>query len=223
MTRSSCKATMRIMAVAVLSLPLVLLTRRPLLAQELPLPVVQRTRPAEGYVFDRPSLIVIARIIAQVKSAIETDDPLEELTMKDIGVWTHVEAQVFEVLRVNERLAGEPDLAQGYFMLEQWDRRERPLPLELRHYYVLLLRPSTQFLPNWRPSENQLCCLPPYALAVPQGGFEILDPKPTQAFVGRGMAISIDGKLRPLVKGGPLDVYTGRPLGDLVKELRSRQ
>ena len=96
-----------------------------LLAQDIPLPVVQRTRSADGYIFDRPSLVVIARIVAQVRSEIETDDPLERLTMKDTGFWTYVRAQLFQVLRVNERLSNEPDSAQGYFMLEQWDRRER--------------------------------------------------------------------------------------------------
>jgi hypothetical protein len=218
MKRSSMDTVLRTLSAVLLDLLFATMAIGHLLAQEVPLPVVQRTRPPEGYVFDRPSLVVIARITAQVKREMDTDDPLEQLTLKNVGFWTYVNAEVFQVLRVNERLPGDPDLAQGHFMLEQLDRRERPLPLELGRYYVLFLRPSPEFLPNWRPSDNQLCCPPPYALAVPQGGFELMDLR-VLPFVS-GLRDMIDATLRPISKGGPLDSYEGRRLSDVLKEMR---
>ena len=92
------------------------------------------------------------------------------------------------------------------FLLEQKDRGEQPIRLEFARLYVFLLRPSPSLFPNWVPARYTVDHIPPYALAMPQGGFEI-----------------VDGRLRPLVKGGPLDAYDGWLLSDLIKELRARE
>jgi len=175
--------------------------------QNLPLPLVTRTRSAEEYIFDRPSIVLIARIVERCESE-ETDMEGQSLPGAETKArfWTSVNARAVQVLRVNDRPSDEPDLRYGYFLLEQQDRGEQPIRLEFARRYVFLLKPSPGLFSHWVPARDSADHLPPYALAIPQGGFEI-----------------VAGRLRPLVKGGPLDAYDGWLLSDLIKELRARE
>jgi hypothetical protein len=172
------------------------------------LDVVSRTRAMDGYIFDRPSLIVMVRVHEESKTEFADESPGSVLNVTaNPPYWTHVRAQVIEIPRVNERSAGEPDLASPHVMIEQIARKERPLPLKIGRLYVLLLTPSPKLLGSWQarlPGEPG--GFPPYALSVDQGGFEI-----------------VNGKLRVLKRGGPLDKYDGHTLSDVLAEMREHR
>jgi hypothetical protein len=170
----------------------------------LPLPAVLRTRTVDGEIIDRPSLIVAARVTARTEIEEDSDRPGGLTLDPKRPSWTLVRGQVFDVIRLNERSESEPDLRTGYFSVEQIDRGERPLRFELGGLYVLFLNPSPRLLKNWNPKSDSVDHLPPYALAVPQGGFRL-----------------VDGKLRVLQRGGPLDRYDGRMFEDVVKIWRN--
>jgi hypothetical protein len=63
---------------------------------------------------------------------------------------------VVELVRVNERKDWEPDLADGNLIVEQKDRGEHPLNLQLGRLYVLLLKPSPDLIGNWNPARQTL-------------------------------------------------------------------
>ena len=172
----------------------------------IPLPVTPRTRPVTGHVFDRPSLIVLVKLFE--KTQVESTDshgvslPGAE---KKAPFWTYVRTQVLDVIRVNERKPEDPDLKDWYLWIEQKGRGEKPIPLEFAREYLVMLTPSPTFMAFWKPERSDLEHLPPYAFAIPQGGFEITG-----------------GTARPLVKGGPLDAYDGMPSTKLLEEIRKR-
>lgn len=166
-----------------------------------PIDVVQRTRSADGYIFDRPSLVVLMRVQAETRTELSSDEPGSiVMVQKTTPYWTYVTGVVIEPIRVNERKDWEPDLADGNLMVEQRDRGEHPMDLQLGHLYVLLLKPSPDLIGNWNPARANPDSPPPYALAVPQAGFEI-----------------VNGRLRVLKKGGPLDAYDGGELSDMLQ------
>lgn len=170
----------------------------------LPLKVVPRTRPLDGYMFDRPALVLLTRVLSRTEEQhVGIDEMPEERT--NSRFWTYVTAQIEGVIRVNERTIDQPDLKDSYLRIEQQDRRENPIRLEFGRVYLLLLNisPHNQ---TWDPSQSGVHRPPWYAPAVPQGGFDI-----------------VNGRLRPLVKGGPLDAYSGRLLVDVIKEMRERR
>lgn len=171
----------------------------------IPLPVVTRTRPKDGNVFDRPSIIVKARVLQKVQVE-RTDMDGESLpgAEKKAPFWTYVRA-VVNVIRVNERTSDDPDLKYWNLTIEQIDRGERPLPLEFAREYVLFLDPSPRLLQFWRPDRPGGDPDPPYAFAIPQGGFEVMQ-----------------GKVKALAKGGPLDAYEGRSAAEVLTEMQKR-
>jgi hypothetical protein len=118
--------------------------------------------------------------------------------------WTCVRA-VVNVIRVNERQSTDPDLRHWHLIIEQMDRGERPLPLEFAREYLLFLDPSPKLLQFWKLDRDGDDPHPPYALAIPQGGFEV-----------------VNGKVRPLVKGGPLDAYDGRSVDEVLAEMQKQ-
>jgi hypothetical protein len=170
-----------------------------------PMPVVPRSRSADGYIFDTPNLVVLARVHEQAKVERASDDPMSDLIVKkNTPYWTYVKASLIELIRINERNANEPDLTGFSLIVEQRDRDENPLNLKLGHLYVLLLKLSPDMIDHW--SRAPAAGPPPYALALPQGGFEI-----------------VDGRLRVLRKGGSLDAYDGRTLSELTKEMNEHK
>ena len=68
---------------------------------------------------------------------------------EEVSYWTSVRAAIADVLRVNERSERESDLKEGFFILEQRARGEKPIPLELGRLYVLLLPPADV---GWKPT-----------------------------------------------------------------------
>jgi hypothetical protein len=184
--------------------------------QEEPLPIVVRTRPVNGYVFDRSSLVVLVRIRAEIKAEVANDEPGSVTTVTEKPSYvTYVRALLLDPLRINERLPNEPDLQNRVLTIEQRDRGDRPLPLKLGHLYVLLISTTPDLLRDWDPKVSQFLSVPPYTLAMAQGGFELVGGKPGPFLEGR--------RLRVLSKGGPLDAFDGRLYEDLEKELREHR
>jgi hypothetical protein len=161
-----------------------------------PLPVVERTKPGgRANLFDRPSIVLIARIVERREVEART---FEGQSLDPPRWWGAVQARPVLIARVNERRTGDPDLGRGEFLIEQEDRGEKPLRFEFGREYVLLLNPSP--LLRGRPASTQQIDV--YRLALPEGGFEI-----------------IDDRLLPLVSGGELDSYKGRAVNDVLAEI----
>jgi hypothetical protein len=106
------------------------------------------------------------------------------------------------VVRVNERLPSDPDLAERYdFLLRQ--KPGAALKLEFGKNYILfvkLAKPIPGLL--WRKSEPDP---PPYVIDQPDAGFEIVGKKVDSATV------------RVLRRGGPLAPYDGKPLDEVFR------
>jgi hypothetical protein len=192
----------------------------PLWSQQV-VPQTIRHRPANEYIFDRPSLVVLARVIELSTVERLSDTPgAHVLADKMPQYWTYAQAMLGDVLRVNERREGEPDLRKGYFLVEQEARGDRFIPLELGRVYIFLLDLSPQFQADWKPTDNQLVNLPGYRFAVEQGGFEVVNPQ--YSFRGEREP-TYDGRLRVLQKGGPLDKYDGQLLTEVIREFQQRR
>ena len=166
----------------------------------LPLPLVRRTQPVGPDVFSKAAVMLVVRI--RERCEVEAGG-FEGQSLNPIRTWTYTKARVLQIVHINERQEGDPDLAEGEFLLEQMQREKNPLRLEFGKRYLLLLTPSREFIltaetPNRRRDW--------YVLAVPQGGFEIAE-----------------GKLVPLVRGGELDAYDGRLVEDVIKEIQTKK
>jgi hypothetical protein len=111
---------------------------------------------------------------------------------------------VVGIVRVNERRRTDPDLSWPRVVVDQKERREKPLEFEFGRSYLLLLNPSptSRFYVDYETSQIGYDS---YVLAVPQGGFEV-----------------VNGRLLPLVAGGDLDAYTGRDANEVIKELQQK-
>lgn len=162
----------------------------------LPLAQVSRSDATEKSVFDRPPVILIARIWERCEVE-ETD--AEGGSLSPPRFWSAAKALPMRVVRVNERRKEDPDLARGAFLLEQMERGERPIRFEFGKLYLLLLKPSP--VVKGRPAAEAE--VDRYAFALPQGGFVIED-----------------GSLIPLERGGELDKYAGRPIDDILSLLK---
>lgn len=169
------------------------------------LDVVPRTRATDGYVFDRPALVVTVRVHGESKEEFGDESPGSGMIATVTpSYWTYALCEVLEVLRVNERRQGDPDLDRRVVMIEQLRRRERPLPLRMGRIYVLLVTPSPNLLASWQTQQpGEPGRFPPYSMSVEQGGFEV-----------------VNGRLKVLKRGGLLDAYDGRPLADVVADMR---
>ncbi len=163
----------------------------------LPLPMVTRTRPPGANPFERAPIVVLARIWQRAEVE---DGGFEGQSLNPIRYWTYVKAKLLEVVRLNERKVDDPDLGNGYLLVEQIERMEKPIPFGFGKEYLLLLAPSQDYRFEWRSPDEA-----PYVLAVPQGGFEVTK-----------------GRLVPLIDGGELDQFEGKLLVDVVKNLRKQ-
>ncbi len=166
-------------------------------SNNIPLPIVTRTNPVIKDPFDQGSIVVLARIWK--RSEVE-EGGFEGQSLNPIRFWTCVSARLWEVLRVNERKQDDPNLATGYFQIEQIARMEKPIYFRFGRQYLLFLTPSRDI--RFRASSSEE---PAYSLAAPQGGFEI-----------------VKGRLVPLIEGGPLDTFKGRLLSNVINAIRSK-
>jgi hypothetical protein len=186
--------------------------------QEPPLPIVTRSRPDSGYVFDTPSLVAWIRVKEETKSETPNDEPGASLTVTaNPRFGSYVKAYLLRALRVNERRVDEPDLQNRYLTIDLGDAKDNPLPLKLGHLYVLLIKTTPELLRlrGWHAETDQFLSVPPYTLAISQGGFEVVGGSPGPNMEGR--------RLRVLRKGGPLDLYDGRLFDDVAKELKEHR
>lgn len=183
--------------------------------QEPPLPVVTRTVSAQN-AFDRPALIAFVRITKTMQEEPPNDEPGAELnTVGRRRIDRSAEAQVLDVLRINERKPEEPGLEQRYLTIVDENDGDIVGRFEIGQLYVLLLSTTRELLRGWHPFVEQCLYLPPkpsYFLASPQGGYKLTT----------GAAYDTTGRrLRVLKRGGPLDVYDGVLFDDVEKKIRN--
>lgn len=177
--------------------------RPPAHAQRKPLPVVRRSDKAPTTPFDRPPLIVLGRVLEQ--RTILAD---EGLLFDGIGVDDaplKLERQyrlTLAVMRVNERLPLDPDLGERYdFLLRQ--KPGADLKLEFGKNYILFVKFAKPIRGRpWRKSDPDP---PPYFIALPDAGFEIVAEKVDSSTV------------RGLRRGGVLTPYDGKPVDDMFR------
>jgi hypothetical protein len=114
--------------------------------------------------------------------------------------WSN-EAHIVRVIRLNGKNADDPDMI-GVLAIEQEERLKNGLKLELGRSYVLLLRRSTHW--SWAPECSHGCTLlpAPFEPTTDQGGYEVLN-----------------GRLRVLRRGGPLDAFDGKTVNELITAL----
>lgn len=170
-------------------------------AQRNPLPVVARSEKAPTTPFDSAPLIVLGRVSEQRtiemvdRSAIGGERPAPP------GVERAYRMSLV-VMRVNERLPSDPDLGgRPEFLLREMPGAE--LKLEFKKDYILLIKFAKVIggLP-WRKSDTDP---PPYVIALPDAGFEIVGEKVPSATV------------RVLGRGGALAPYDGKSLDELFR------
>jgi hypothetical protein len=171
-------------------------------AQRKPLPVVRRSDKAPPTPFDRPPLIVLTRVMEQ--RTVPVDEGLTDgLGLSDRPV--KLERQYLlslTVMRVNERLPSDPDLGERYnFLLRQTPGDE--LTLEFGKNYILFVKFAKPIRGRpWRKSDPDP---PPYFIAVPDAGFEIVGKK-------------VDSwTVRVLRRGGVLAPYDGKSVDDVFR------
>jgi hypothetical protein len=155
----------------------------------IPIPVVQRNAAERSTIFTRPELIVLVRIDERCAVGITGIDG----QLDPPRVEQQATAVLRGVLRVNQRLAFEPDLADRHLTL----RLNRPgVDVVVNKDYVLLIDfvPSAPGLPWTSPD-----MAPPYVLATIDGGFEV----------------DRQNRLHVLRRGGPLAGYDGKTLAAL--------
>jgi hypothetical protein len=157
----------------------------------IPIPVVQRSAVEKASVFTRPALIVVVRIEERCVVGLTGIDG--QLDPPDVA--QQATAVLHGVLRVNQRLAFEPDLADRHLTLRL---TRSGVDVAVNKNYVLLVdfAPSAPGLPWTSPD-----MAPPYVLATMDGGFEI-DKR---------------DRLHVLRRGGPLAGYDGKTFGELQK------
>lgn len=172
-------------------------------AQTKPLPVIRRSDKAPATPFDRPPLIVLARVFEQRTITVgrqTTDgvgDPdvppkLERLYRLSVLV-----------LRVNERLPSDPDL-DGRVDILLRENAGAGLKLEFGKDYILFIKLSKVLgglpWPKWNSAEP-----PPYEIALPEGGFEMVGKQVPSATV------------RVLRRGDILAPYDGQRFDDVFR------
>ena len=185
--------------------PLPVVTRSAGEVQRRVLPVVRRSDKKPATPFDIPALIVMGRVfeertivaVAEGQQRIDnvgdphTPPELERLYRLSLAV-----------LRVNERLPSDPDLAERYdFLLRQ--RPGAELKLEFGKNYILFveLAKPVRGLQWGKPEADPI----PYVIALPDAGFEFVGEKVDSATV------------RVLRRGGVLTPYDGKPLNDVFR------
>lgn len=187
------------MHLRVLVLPAVLVgsLQTAAVAQEVPvpLPVVPRTVPiSEASVFGKPDLIVIARVIQQCDT--EQQGDVSVIPKEPGSIVRSFAGEYAEPVRVNKRRSSDPDLATFKFDFRAPLDGPAAPALLLGHTYVLLLD-AIQYFPVG----------PEYTVAHPQAGFEIVE-------------VSGQRRVKPIIRGGELDRFDGRPLDEVLAEIR---
>lgn len=160
----------------------------------LPLGVVTRGKAQSIDILDKPSLILLIRVTA-VERYEQKDREGDSLSPK-VYV-TNSDAQVEQVMRVNERLASHPDLKGGRLVI-QHTLRDRATIKSGRSYVVMLDPVPEAYVRN--PIGP-----PAYGLSADECGFEV-----------------VAGRVIPLVGGGPLDAYKGLTVQELAERLAQR-
>jgi hypothetical protein len=167
-------------------------------AQRKPLPVVKRSDKAPTTPFDSSPLIVVGRVGEQRTIQI-VDTSLVGGRRPDPPGLERAYLMSLIVLRVNERLPTDPDLGgRAAFLLREEPGAE--LNLEFKKDYILFIKFAKVIagLP-WRKSDPDP---PPYVIAVPDAGFEIVGKQVPSATV------------RVLRRGAALAPYDGKSLDD---------
>lgn len=164
----------------------------------IPIPLIQRGAVERG-VFTRPALIVLVtideRCVVGITGIDDVTPPSGKGQLDPPRVEQRATAVLRAVLRVNQRLGFEPDLADRHLTL----RLTRPgVDVAVNKTYVLLIDfdPPGPGLPWTSPN-----MAPPYVLATMDGGFEV-DKR---------------DRLHLLRRGGPLADYDGKTFGELQK------
>jgi len=171
-------------------------------AQRKPLPVIKRTDQAPTTPFSEPPLIVLGsvreqRIIEVVPRLVDRMGTPD----KPPAVEKAYRVSLL-ILRVNERLPTDPDLGgSGDLLLREMPGA--PLNLEFGKNYILLIKFAKVIGGQpWRKSDPDP---PPYVIAVPDGGFEMVGDKVPST------------TLRVLRHGGVLSQYDGKPLDEVFR------
>jgi hypothetical protein len=170
-------------------------------AQRKPLPVIRRSDKGPTTPFDSPPLIVRGRVREQRTIEIVDTSAIGGKRPDPPGVERAYRMSLV-VLRVNERLPSDPDLSgRPEFMLRETPGAE--LKLEFKKDYILLIKFAKVIggLP-WKRSDPDP---PPYVIALPDGGFEIVGEEVPSATV------------RVLRRGGALARYDGKLLDDVFR------
>jgi len=168
-----------------------------------PYPLPEITRDGnDKTAFAKPSVVLLVKFRQrwQIEELSVDLDSLDPPTFFQAG-----RADVYGIVRVNERRREDPDLARMKIVVDQKDRKGHEVPpFEFGRFYLLLLNAVAKpfYIENTPPQT----AYDSYTLAVPQGGFEV-----------------VNGRLRVLAKGGDLDVYDGRDANEVIRELQPKQ
>jgi hypothetical protein len=161
-----------------------------------PLPETSRVPSKDGYVFDKPGIVIVG-LITQVCQ--EEQKTIEGESLIPMRLATQNKGVLSQLLRVNERQRRDPDLRDREFVVLQGPDAIR---IDIGKLYLLLLDPDpllSSYPRGQRGGEY-------YRLSTKQGGFEV-----------------VGGRLRTLRAGGELDAYNGRLLSDAIAEIQKRK
>jgi hypothetical protein len=163
-----------------------------------PLPIVRRTIAAsDASLFGKPDVIVLARVIQKCDTEQQSD--VSGHTPLDPSIVRSFVGRNGQPIRVNERTTDDPDLSSELFYFRAPIEGPSAPQMALGGTYLLMLD-AVQFFPAG----------PEYNVAHPQVGFEVIGDADRR-------------RVRPIIRGGELDKFDGRPLDDVIQYIKSER
>jgi hypothetical protein len=152
--------------------------------------------------FEQAPVVAIVEVTTRTERISRTAEGeyLKNLNGALITYWSN-EGQIVRVIHLNGKNPDDADLLGG-MAIEQVDREKDGIRLQLGRSYLLFLRRSTHWA--WGPDCSRGCTFvpAPFELTTEQSGYKILN-----------------GRLGVLRRGGPLDAFDGKQVGELIAAL----